>query len=378
MPKTTKKSEIILTEEERIKLLALSRSRTAPLREIQRAEIIMKYIEKTEITVIAEEVNVSRPTVYKCIDKAVAMGVMAALKDYYHSPKKPVITEEAKVWVINIACQKPKDYGYAAEIWSRKLLANHVRKHAAEEGHPSLSKADKATVHRILAEHPIRPHKVAYYLERRDPEFDKKMKEILLIYKEVQVSDSLSESESPKICTVSVDEKPGVQAIQNISPDILPDPSKNSRIMRDYEYKRLGTVSILAALDLHDGHIIAQVHDRHRSIEFISLLKELDEYYPADSRIRLILDNHSSHVSKETRAYLAEKPNRFIYTHTPKHGSWLNLVETLFGKMARTFLKYIRVESKDELKKRILKGIEEINMAPVIHRWKKFDIAPQY
>ena len=148
--------------------------------------------------------------------------------------------------------------------------------------------------------------------------------------------------------------------------------------MRDYEYGRLGTVSILAALDLHDGHVIAQVHDRHRSSEFISLLKELDEYYPADCRIRLILDNHSAHVSKETRAYLTGKPNRFIYVHTPKHGSWLNLVETLFGKMARTFLKHIRVESKDELKERILKGIKEINMAPVVHRWKKFDVVPQY
>jgi transposase len=243
------------------------------------------------------------------------------------------------------------------------------------EGYPCLNQAGKATVHRILAENPPRPHKIAYYPERRDPESDRKMKEILMIYKEVRSTDLLSPAD---IVTVSVDEKPGVQAIRNRSPDILPDPTKNPRIMRDYEYERLGTVSILAALDLHDGHVIAQVHDRHRSIEFISLLKELDEYYPADCRIRLILDNHSAHISKETRAYLATKPNRFIYTHTPKHGSWLNPVETLFGKMARTFLKYIRVESKDELKKRILKGIEEIKMMPVVHQWKKFDVTVQY
>jgi len=141
------------------------------------------------------------------------------------------------------------------------------------------------------------------------------------------------------------------------------------------EYKRLRTLSLLAASDLHDGHIIAQVHERHRSKEFISLLKELDNYYPNDCTIRLILDNHSAHISKETMTYLATRPNRFIYVHTPKHGSWLNLIETFFSKIARTFLKYIRVESKEELKERILKGIEEINAEPVVHRWKKFDLA---
>ena len=89
----------------------------------------------------------------------------------------------------------------------------------------------------------------------------------------------------------------------------------------------------------------------------------------------MILDNHSAHISKETRAYLAGRPNRFRYVHTPKHGSWLNLVETLFGKMSRTFLRQIRVGSKAELKTRILQGIAEINAAPVVHRWKKFDIS---
>jgi transposase len=169
-----------------------------------------------------------------------------------------------------------------------------------------------------------------------------------------------------------------VQAIANTAPDLPPDPQKNSRTMRDYEYKRLGTVSILAALDLHTGHVIGQVHNRHRSREFIELLKELDEYYPAEATIRVVLDNHSAHISKETKAYLATRPGRFVYVHTPKHGSWLNLVETLFGKMARTFLKYIRVQSKEELKRRILLGIKELNEHPVVFKWKKFDIASRY
>jgi len=377
MARKTQRSKLDLPEEQKEKLLKLSQARSAPLREVLRAKVLLKYAEGTDISTIAKNMNTTRSTVYKCIDKALSMGVDAALKDTYHRPQEPVITKEAKNWVISLACQKPKDLGYAAEIWSRQSLAQHVRNYAVQNGHPSLQKAAKATVHRILSEHPIRPHKIAYYCERRDPEFEKKMQDVLMVYKEA----SLYQSDSgtyPPVVDVSVDEKPGVQALANLAEDILPDPEKNSRLLRDHQYKRLGTVSILAALDLHDGHVFTQVHDRHRSKEFICLLQELDSYYPQQCQIRIVLDNHSAHISKETRAYLATRPNRFIYVHTPTHGSWLNLVETLFGKMARSFLKYIRVQSLKELKDRILLGVQEINAAPIVHRWKKFDALAKY
>lgn len=164
-----------------------------------------------------------------------------------------------------------------------------------------------------------------------------------------------------------------MQAIATTRRDLPPVPGRHPTLARDYEYRRLGTCSILAALDLHTGHVTARVERRHRSREFIKLLQDLDAFYPPDCTIRLILDNHSAHISKETQAFLATRPNRFKYIHPPTHGSWLNLVETLFGKMARTFLRHIRVQSWDELRDRILQGIAEINAAPVVHRWKKFD-----
>ena len=202
------------------------------------------------------------------------------------------------------------------------------------------------------------------------------MQDVLVVYQEVNIQNERpTSSQDLPIITVSIDEKPGIQAIKNVNADLPPIPGKRAYIGRDYHYERLGTLSLLAALDLHTGHVIAQVHERHRSVEFISLLKEIDAFYPKESLIRIILDNHSAHISKETMSYLATRPNRFIYVHTPKHGSWLNLVETLFGKMSRTFLKNIRVNSKDELSQRIFKGIEEINAAPVVHRWKKFEFA---
>jgi len=376
MSRKSQKAKLILGEENEEQLRHLVKSRKAPVRKAQRASIILRYSEGIPITDIEKQVHVSRPTIYKWIDKALAVGIEEGLKDKYHRPKEPVITEEAKAWVIYLACKKPTEYGYAAEMWTRSALANHARKYGPEAGHDCLKKAVKATIQRILEGHPVRPHKMAYYLEKRDPEFEQKMADVLCVYKEVNLQNEAGKtSVTPSVITVSVDEKPGVQAIKNVAPDIMPEPGKQSRVMRDYEYKRLGTLSILAALDLHDGHVTAQVHDRHRSREFISLLKDLDAYYPAESTIRIILDNHSAHISKETMKYLAGRPGRFVYVHTPKHGSWLNLVETLFGKMARTFLKHIRVNSKHELKERILLGVNEINDSPVVHRWKKFDFA---
>lgn len=365
MPRKSQKAKLIFDDKQKEQLKAISQSRKAPIREVQRANILLRYSEDIAITEIQKIVQASRPTIYKWIEKALAMGTEEGLKDKYHRPREPVITQEAKAWVINLACKKPTELGYAAEMWTRSALADHVKKFAMEAEHDCLKKAAKATIQRILNEHPIRPHKMAYYLERRDPDFDQKMADILCVYKEVNLQNETPETgEVLPMITVSVDEKPGVQAIKNIA------PGKQSRVMRDYEYKRLGTLSILAALDLHDGHVIAQVHDRHRSCEFVSLLKELDDYYPAQTIISVVLDNHSAHISKETMKYLATRPGRFLYVHTSKHGSWLNLVETLFGKMARTFLKHIRVSSKQELKKRIMLGIEEINASPVIHRWK--------
>jgi len=215
-------------------------------------------------------------------------------------------------------------------------LAAYVRTQATAMGHDSLTKAAKATVWRILNAHQLRPHKIRYYLERRDEAFEEKMREVLMVYQQVNLQNQQSEQAQPDdVITVSIDEKPGVQGLKNIAPDLPPKPGQHQQWGRDYEYQRLGTLSILAALDLHDGQIIAQVHRRHRSREFIQLLKELDARYPKQATIRIILDNHSAHISKETRAYLATKPNRFVYVHTPKHGSWLNLIEMVFSKMAR-------------------------------------------
>lgn len=374
----TRLPQLALSAEQLSELRQLSQSRTAPIREVQRARILCRYHAGETITGISRALKITRKSARKWIDKALAMGAEAALKDAYHRPRDPVITEQARAWVVHLACSKPKDLGYAAELWTRSLLAQHVRREALRAGHPSLSRAVKATVQRILAEQPLHPERVRYYLEKRDPAFEARMRDVLLVYQQVAWQNQARRSgqQRPTVITVSVDEKPGLQAIANTAPDLPPVPGKHASLSRDHEYKRLGTCTILAALDLHEGHVTARVERRHRSREFIALLKDLDQHYPAGCTIRIILDNHSAHISQETRTYLASRPNRFQYVLTPKHGSWLNIVETLFGKMARTFLRHIRVQSWEELRERILLGIAEINAAPVVHRWKQFAPAP--
>ena len=372
MPKTTARQPLVLSPEEKQQLRTFATSRTAPLREVQRAKILLGYHAGRSFSALSRQVKISRRIVYKHVDRALAAGVAVALCDHPHG-SEPTITTEAKAWVLSVACIQPKELGYAAELWTRSALARHIRREAGAAGYPALDGAAKSTIHRILRDAPIRPHKIRYYLERRDPEFERKMKEVLIVYREVaELLDHRPSAGWPPIRTVSVDEKPGIQALATTSPDLPPVPGEHPEVGRDYEYKRLGTASILAALDLQDGQVVARVERRHRSREFIQLLKDLDARYPAETVIRIILDNHSAHISKETMTYLASRPNRFLYVHTPKHGSWLNLVETLFGKMARTFLRGIRVTSWEELKTRILQGIAEINASPVVHRWRNF------
>jgi transposase len=375
MTRQTSRAPLILGDEQRSMLRELAGSRTAAAREVERAKILLAYAQGDSPTEIQRALGVSRPTIYKCIDKALAAGVEAGLKDRYHRPHAPQITEAAKAWVIDLACRKPKDLGLAAELWTLSALAQYVATHAVQAGHARLARSGKSSVWRILNAHDLKPHRVRYYLYQRDAQFERKMVEVLMVYRDVNLyrADAAHDARPTPIYTVSVDEKPGIQALGVTAPDLPPVQAKHSSIGRDHEYVRHGTLSIIAALDLHTGHIIANVEPRHRSVEFIALLQRLHEHYPSQALIRVVLDNHSAHISRQTMAWLAEHPGRFVYVHTPKHGSWLNLVESAFSKMARSFLRHIRVASLEELRLRILKGIDEMNAQPVRLQWKNFD-----
>jgi transposase len=366
-----------MTDDEIEMLTALSRSRTEPARRVSRAAMLLAYRENPSFFAVGQRLGVHHQTVQRCVERAVADGALAALDERPRPGKEPVITPEAKAWLVSLACDKAKEHGYPHELWTTRLLARHAREHGPGAGHECLARLVQGTVCKLLGREEIKPHKVRYYLERRDAEFEQKMAEVLCVYREVQVLKAAAKSKKAgskqsgkSVAIVSYDEKPGIQAIATTAPDLPPVPGVHSAFARDFEYRRHGTLSLLAGIDLLTGKVHALVKDRHRSREFIEFLKLLDAAYPASTAIKLILDNHSAHISKETKTWLDTRPaGRFQFTFTPKHGSWLNLIEGFFSKFARSVLRHIRVTSKHELKARIMAGIDDVNRHPVVHTW---------
>ncbi len=360
--------EFSVNSDDLTRLESIARSRTEPAIRVERARMLLAYHANPSSVAVGERIGVMRHTVRRCVRRAEQLGVMAALDDSPRPGKAPLITADARTWLVSLACQKAKDLGYPHELWTTRLLARHARDHAASAGHPCMANIVQGTVCKILARHEVKPHKVRYYLERRDEAFETKMAEVLCVYREVAV---LRESQAASnVAIISYDEKPGIQAIGTTAPDRPPQPGTHPTFARDHEYKRHGTLSLLAGIDLLTGQVHASIEDRHRSREFVGFLEKLDAAYPADTAIKVILDNHSAHISKETKAWIDNQPEgRFSFVFTPKHGSWLNLVEGFFSKMARSMLRHIRVQSKAELKARILAYLDDINRDPVIHRW---------
>ena len=364
---------LAMTGEEIEALTALSRSRTEPAGRVSRAAMLLGYREKPSFFAVGRRLGVHHQTVQRCVERAMAYGALAALDDRPRPGKEPTITPEAKAWLVSLACDKAKEHGYPHELWTTRLLARHARERGPAAGHQCLARLAQGTVCKLLGQEEIKPHKVRYYLERRDAEFEPKMAEVLCVYREVQVlkkAAAKAEKSKKPVAIVSYDEKPGIQAIATTAPDLPPVPGRHASFARDHEYKRHGTLSLLAGIDLLTGKVHALVRERHRSREFIEFLKLLDAAYPASTAIKLILDYHSAHISRETRAWLDTRPpGRFDFTFTPKHGSWLNLIEGFFSTFARSVLRHIRVTSKHELKQRIMAGIDDVNRHPVIHTW---------
>ncbi len=363
------------SHEKRLKKLAASGM--TPVLVAQRAKFLLYKSEGLSDEAVAEKLGINRRTVIlwnkKYINRKADDTLDILLGTSVDRGRKEEITGEAKTWLISVACMKPRDLGYAAEIWTTEALAKHIREHASEAGFERLSTISTSGVYRILDKSNVKPFRIQYYYKRRDPDFDAKMRNLLLVYKQLSLqfdkNGELLPFDNGVITHVlSYDEKPGIQAVANTADDLMPNEG-NGVIKRDYEYKRLGTVSLLAGIDLQTVEAVPLVRDTHKSDDYIDFLKLLDRKYPKGGRIRLILDNLKVHTSEKVQGYLKIVPGRFEFVFTPKHGSWLNLVESFFSKMARQMLRGIRVKTKDELVGRIYKYFDEINEEPVVYHW---------
>lgn len=363
-----RQKKITLSEEEREELRRISNSRSEPAAHVVRAKALL-LLDEDELTNkdIATRCGISTVALSSLMDRCLSFGPIVALDDLPRSGRKAVITDDDRAYVKHIACYKPKDLGYPEELWTQEKLAKHIREHCEDDGYPNLRNINKSMVWKILDADDLKPFRIRYYLEKRDPEFDQKMKKVLMVYKETQIA--IETDSRDNTITISYDEKPSIQALGCTVED-EPMTGGHGFIARDSDYIRYGTVTLLAGMDLITGEIIPLVRETHTSSDFIDFLKILDAKYPGGTHIRIVLDNLRTHTSKQVMSYLSDHPGRFEFVFTPKHGSWLNMIESFFGKLSRAMLRGIRVSSKKELEERIYAYIAEINREPVVYHWR--------
>src|SRR5438105_9277774 len=218
--------ELWLTDADTAKLRAMAQSRTEPASRVERARILLAYREDPSFFAVGQGLGLHHQTVQRCVERAVAEGPMAALDDRPRPGREPTITLEAKTWLMSLACRKAKEFGYPHELWTTRLLARHAREHGPLEGHACLANLAQGTVCKILDQDEVKPHKVPYYLERRDPEFAEKMAEVLCVYRQVKIlkkSAAVSKKKSnDEVAVISYDEKPEIQAIAKTARDLPP------------------------------------------------------------------------------------------------------------------------------------------------------------
>ncbi|MCM1233740.1 MAG: helix-turn-helix domain-containing protein [Ruminococcus flavefaciens] len=293
-----------ISDEDYKYLQTLIHRRTIQAQVVDRAKILIYKSQGASNSDIADCINVNINTVRLCLDKYIDGGVQNALFDKPRKGRSTEISDDAVAWIISIACQRPADLGYAQELWTLKNLHKHIQAHAADAGFPRLETVSKARVSQLLKKSEIKPFKIKYYRKKRDPLFESKMRDVLLICKQVEMQfDKNGES------------------IANTTEDLRPT-EENGDVYRDYEYKRLGTLSLLAGIDLLTG---------------------------------------MPYRLSATHSFLSTMPDEmFEFVFTPKHGSWLNMIKSFFSKMTKQMLRGIRVKSKEELMERIYNYFDEI------------------
>jgi len=328
-----KQNIVNLTVDEVTSLQKVVRTHTAEARTVQRAKILLYSFDGMSDTAIAEKLDINRRSVYNCIAKYLAAGVDAALADFARPGRSGAITDAEKGWIIDVACQKPEICGYDQELWTISKLQFYIQANCEASGYPALKAISLSKVWSILNDNEIKLQKTKYYIDRNNLDLSTKLNSALIIYKPLDIQYE-TEKEADDCC------------------------------------EHMGTVSLLAGMDLYSGEIIPVVRDTHAGTDFVDFLRELDEKYDSELKIRIVLDNHSSHTLSETMHYLAGRPGRFEFVFAPQHGSWLNLIEGFFGKMARAFFNGIKVSSKDELVNRIYQYMDEVNSVPVVYHWK--------
>lgn len=351
MPRACSADTIRLSRSRRRRLVHLSRRQTAPIREVRRARILLAAsltgAARQSNAAIAAQVGCHPDTVRRTRRDFRARG-MKALRDRPR-PGRPLIHDlDTRLLVAATATSEPPE---TDSQWTHQAIVEHLY-----DSRGIVISASQ--VGRILAEADLKPHKVRGWLNRPDdPQFFTRAQQICRLYQHID----------PGTVLLSLDEKTGIQAKSRKHPTRPVWPGRPAR--REFEYRRHGTVSLMAALNVATGTVTGKIIKRNDSVTFIEFLTELDQQVPAHLNIHLVMDNGSSHTSKATRRWLADHP-RFTVTYTPKHASWLNMVELFFSILARRLLRRGEFTSRDHLAAKILRFIGHYSRHAKPFRWR--------
>src|SRR6266567_4090612 len=331
---------IQVAPEDRERLVKLVKDRNTPQKIVWRSQIVLFAGEGIGAVEVATRVGKSVLTVRRWRRRYASKGVDGLLKDATRPPGRKPLTARKIKQVVNLTLNdKPPD----ATHWSERTMA-------ARTG------IAPSSVHKIWAAHGLKPHLSKTFKLSRDPNFVAKVEDIVGLYL----------NPPDKALVLAVDEKSQIQALDRTQPGL---PMKKGRCgTMTHDYKRHGTTTLFAALDVLDGRVIGQCMSRHRHQEFIRFLNKINRETPAEQELHLIVDNYATHKHPKVRAWL-ERHKRFHFHFTPTSASWLNAVEGLFAKLTRQRLKYGVFKGIVDLQAAINRFLAETNRNPKPFTW---------
>lgn len=325
---------------DRSKLTRLARSRTAPRRLVDRARIVLGSADGRSGTELCTAVGVSRPTVTLWLDRYTAGGLTAIMADQPRSgrPKRTALALDAEI--VRRTQEDPPPEG---THWTTRLLAEGMG-------------VSKSHVWRVWQAHGLAPHRVDYFKISTDPRFVEKLRDVVGLY--------LDPPE--RAVLFSFDEKSQIQALDRTQPGL---PLKRGRAgTMTHDYKRHGTTTLFAALNVATGAVLHECMPRHRHQEFLRFVRRMEKSVPAGLDIHVILDNYGTHKHEKVERWLRRHP-RVHFHFVPTSASWLNLVELLFNELERRQLKRLAVTHVEELINTITTYLDRRNAHPVPFVW---------
>src|SRR5687768_6710463 len=333
---------VIVGDDDRARLEAIVRDRNHSHKHVQRARIVLLSAGRLPVAEVARRASVSRPAVWRWQRRFAEHGVSGLLRDKTRPPGTPPLPDATVARVVAMTCAEPPG---EATHWTGRAMANQAG--------ISLS-----SVQRIWAEHDLQPHRIRTFKRSNDPAFAEKLRDIVGLYVDPPAHSLV----------LSVDEKSQIQALDRTQPGLPLKPGKAGTWTHDY--KRHGTTTLFAALNVLDGRVIGRCMARHRHQEFIRFLNAIERQVPVGKVIHVILDNYAAHKHSRVRAWLA-RHRRWTFHFTPTSGSWLNAVETFFSTLTRRRIRRGSFRSIVDLQTAINRYIVEHNHDPKPFTWTK-------